>query len=400
MKKRKRNNKKRALFVEITYVACLIMLFSLFAYGYVLGSVGSKTLSTNDTNSCGTFVPKVISPLNGSTTTGEYQVIIDEIPMYVGPGGYSNEISFKYDLKDSNNSIIGSNTPVASPVFNKIDSATGISLGRVTFSANNLSAYPGGHYYVSPSGIYYCTINGASTPTRISWPLSDQTQNYLIVLQKSTSIQPTPTPTKATDSTNMHVTIQPSETASSTPSRTTTKEPTASPSPTESQKTIEVRDTVTAAEVDSSVTVNTPITSTDINNKKEYISFSGKTDPNVIVVLYIFSDPTIVEVRTDKEGNWRYDLDKKKVAPGNHQVYVAVKDEDGKLVKRSNPVDFIVGSGEAIAASGNEKASTNAVQKSNSMLYYGIGVFALITLIVSIFLYIYAKNHIKRPNEQ
>ncbi|KKR34939.1 MAG: hypothetical protein UT66_C0014G0014 [candidate division CPR2 bacterium GW2011_GWC1_39_9] len=404
MKKKKQKNNKRVLLVEITYIVCLTMLFSLFAYGYVLGSVGDKTLSITETNSCGNFEPKVISPINGQETTGPYQVIIDEIPMYVGGGSYSNEITFKYDIKDSSNNALGG-SQTASPVFSRLDSATGISLGKITFSERHLTGYPTGNYYIRPTGNYYCTLNGASTPTKISWPLAEQLQSYKIILKKPVSPTPTlpisdttltPTPTKTTDSTTANSSTKPTI----SPSTTAKDEPTASPSPTESQKTVEAKSIITAVAISSDVTVNSPTTATDINNKKEYISFSGKTDPNVIVVLYIFSDPTIVEVRTDKEGNWRYDLDKKKVAPGNHQVYVAVKDEDGKLIKRSNPVDFVVGSGEAIAANGNEKANTNTVQQKDYLLYYGIGVFALITLIVSIFLYIYSKNHIKRQNEQ
>ena len=73
-------------------------------------------------------------------------------------------------------------------------------------------------------------------------------------------------------------------------------------------------------------------------NKK--LKLNGKGLPNSFVTIYIYSDPIILTVKTDSEGNWSYEVDKD-IEDGEHQVYVAVTDNTGKITAKSEPIMFV-----------------------------------------------------------
>ena len=66
----------------------------------------------------------------------------------------------------------------------------------------------------------------------------------------------------------------------------------------------------------------------------------GKGLPNSFVTLYVFSSPTIVTVRTGEDGSFVYRFEKE-LEDGEHEVYVAVTDNTGAIMARSNPFRFI-----------------------------------------------------------
>ena len=68
--------------------------------------------------------------------------------------------------------------------------------------------------------------------------------------------------------------------------------------------------------------------------------FSGRGLPNSFVTLYIYSTPIVVTVKTDTDGNWNYILDKD-LEDGEHEVYIGITDNAGRLVAKSNPLPFI-----------------------------------------------------------
>lgn len=86
----------------------------------------------------------------------------------------------------------------------------------------------------------------------------------------------------------------------------------------------------------------TPIIETDINKDKLPLlaEIKGKGLPNSFVTLFIYSSPTVVTVKTDAEGNFSYTFTKE-LEDGNHEVYVAITDNKGAIVARSNPFEFI-----------------------------------------------------------
>ena len=74
--------------------------------------------------------------------------------------------------------------------------------------------------------------------------------------------------------------------------------------------------------------------------KHENIIFSGRTLPNGFITLYIFSTPIVVTVKADSEGRWSYVLDKQ-IEDGSHQLYVAMVNNEGRIIAKSNPIPFV-----------------------------------------------------------
>ncbi len=78
--------------------------------------------------------------------------------------------------------------------------------------------------------------------------------------------------------------------------------------------------------------------SDDAGKKKMHLS--GKGLPNSFVTIYIYSDPIVLTVKTDSEGNWTYELDKE-LEDGQHEAYVAITDNTGKITGKSEPIAFV-----------------------------------------------------------
>ena len=127
-------------------------------------------------------------------------------------------------------------------------------------------------------------------------------------------------------------------------------------------------------EVNTAELKNTP------NGKRAV--FKGKALPNSFVRIYIYSDkPIIVTVRTDSNGDWLYELDKE-LEDGNHEIYVAVTDNTGKITSKSNPLSFIK-TAEAITTNAKSSAPTTESPVDNSGLD---NIFYIILIIISTFI--------------
>jgi hypothetical protein len=70
------------------------------------------------------------------------------------------------------------------------------------------------------------------------------------------------------------------------------------------------------------------------------LHLTGKGLPNSFVTIYVYSDPIVLTVKTDSEGNWTYDLDKN-LEDGQHEAYVAITDNTGKITAKSDPIAFV-----------------------------------------------------------
>lgn len=66
----------------------------------------------------------------------------------------------------------------------------------------------------------------------------------------------------------------------------------------------------------------------------------GKGLPNSFVTLFVYSSPTVVSVKTDDNGDFVYTFTKE-LEDGDHEVYVAITDNKGEIVARSNPFQFV-----------------------------------------------------------
>jgi len=74
------------------------------------------------------------------------------------------------------------------------------------------------------------------------------------------------------------------------------------------------------------------------------IKLEGTGLPNTFVTIYIYSEPIVIVTKTDENGNWVYVLDKP-LSPGEHKVYVALTNNQGKIIARSESFSFAKTSG-------------------------------------------------------
>jgi hypothetical protein len=88
------------------------------------------------------------------------------------------------------------------------------------------------------------------------------------------------------------------------------------------------------------VEVSEKITLDDGREDAAKIVLQGKAPANSFATVYIYSTPVIVTVKTDEYGNWIYELDKE-LEDGNHEVYVAITDNAGKIYAKSKPLPFV-----------------------------------------------------------
>lgn len=78
-----------------------------------------------------------------------------------------------------------------------------------------------------------------------------------------------------------------------------------------------------------------------INNGEKGLLIAGKGPASSYVTVYIYSDlPIILTIKTDSQGNWRYVLEEQ-IKDGNHEIYVAVTDNTGKIKSKSEPLPFV-----------------------------------------------------------
>jgi len=114
-----------------------------------------------------------------------------------------------------------------------------------------------------------------------------------------------------------------------------------------------------------------------IENQKTKVILKGKAAPDKAVSLYILSDPIIVSTRTNKDGDWEYSLDS--ISEGKYEVFVTVTENDGKSMKRSEPLSFFISTAQAASVNGGESGS-----KSNENSFYSTPLFkySLMSVIV------------------
>ena len=119
----------------------------------------------------------------------------------------------------------------------------------------------------------------------------------------------------------------------------------------------------------------------EIGNRN--VDFNGSADPDTIINLYVFSqDPVVVSLRTDVNGDWNYTLDKE-IADGQHEVYVAVADDAGKIITKSEPIAFVK-TAEAATMIPMSQFNANQSPIENSSSQY----VTIALIIVSVFLII------------
>ncbi len=114
------------------------------------------------------------------------------------------------------------------------------------------------------------------------------------------------------------------------------------------------------------------------------IRFQGLAPLNSLVTLVMFSEPIIVTVKANDNGNWEYVLDVP-VEEGRHELFVTSVNAQGDIVRRSPSIPF-VRTAEAIEFTPLSGAtSQSGIMAGNFLaialaLFLGIGFIALLVL--------------------
>jgi Bacterial Ig-like domain/Bacterial TSP3 repeat len=114
--------------------------------------------------------------------------------------------------------------------------------------------------------------------------------------------------------------------------------------------------------------ITTALQEAEVVDAKPQAIITGKGLPNSFVTLYIFSTPIIVTLKTESDGSWSYRFDKE-IEDGEHQVYVGITDNAGKIVAKSNPFAFVK-EAQAFTAAGVDEvaAPVPVIETKNSFL--------------------------------
>ncbi|MFA5178402.1 MAG: Ig-like domain-containing protein, partial [Candidatus Paceibacterota bacterium] len=131
------------------------------------------------------------------------------------------------------------------------------------------------------------------------------------------------------------------------------------------------------------------IDSEDVGGLRKNIRFEGKALPNQVVTLYVYSvTPIILTVQADENGNWVYDLDKTLIN-GTHEVYVAINDDEGKIIETSLPKPFFIEEALAVSMeefSGIQDATSIPDQSKIILIFYALAGLICVLVFVSLFL--------------
>lgn len=80
------------------------------------------------------------------------------------------------------------------------------------------------------------------------------------------------------------------------------------------------------------------------------MTFTGKASPGTTVAVFIYSYvPMVMTATTDADGNFTVQIEGDVLAEGEHEMYVAVTDDTGKIEKKSNPLAFFVKEAQAVS---------------------------------------------------
>ncbi len=124
---------------------------------------------------------------------------------------------------------------------------------------------------------------------------------------------------------------------------------------------------------------------------------SGKGLPNSFLTLYIYSTPIVVTVKTDENGSWSYTFDKE-LDNGEHEVYVGMTDNAGRIVAKSNPLTFVktaqaftpVDAAGAVAIT--ESAEPSLINQNMLLVIVSIAVVAIGLVLILLGLHVNSRR--------
>ncbi|MDD5032068.1 MAG: Ig-like domain-containing protein [Patescibacteria group bacterium] len=137
-------------------------------------------------------------------------------------------------------------------------------------------------------------------------------------------------------------------------------------------------------EVSESFTVASVDNILDEKNLNKGYTLEGTAEADSTITLYLYSDlPLVATVKADEYGNWQYEFNESLIE-GEHEVYVALNDNTGKIIAKSDPLSFFIR--EAKAASVEDfisetVAPINPESGTGNLIKYYIIIAALIVIV-------------------
>jgi len=132
---------------------------------------------------------------------------------------------------------------------------------------------------------------------------------------------------------------------------------------------------------------NVATTEYQTENDNGYMIY-GKAEPNSVATVYIYSDiPVITTVEVDEYGNWEYYFEEP-LEDGEHEMYVAINDNTGKVLDKSKPLDFLIQKARAVSPQDLVSLSDDKKSASDSMINYYI-LSALVLTFVGILIFFF-----------
>jgi len=127
------------------------------------------------------------------------------------------------------------------------------------------------------------------------------------------------------------------------------------------------------------------------------IVISGVGPINSYLTLFIYSTPIVVTTKTDESGNFTYTLDSD-LLDGEHEVYVTLTDDTGKIREKSNPLSFFIRKAQAVSEEEYLRGDLNVdSEKSSTLNNYVIAVVLLVGVLLIVVFIIYVLKKQKQP---
>jgi hypothetical protein len=141
---------------------------------------------------------------------------------------------------------------------------------------------------------------------------------------------------------------------------------------------------------------NSPTSIKNSINKNTAYIISGQAATSSIVTLYIYSDlPIVATVKTDEFGNWQYEFDHP-LSDGEHEVYVTLNDQTGKIIAKSQPLNFFVKRARAVTVDEFVHVlSPEPTRTAESMMTVYLimaGLIVLVSILLFIIFFFLHKN--------
>jgi hypothetical protein len=360
-----RGKMKKIKVLEYITLFFITLVVTMLGYGYVFANtittVGSTTTTITPCTPMGIY-----TPIDGATAKGPLTVKLCQ------PGSTGALFRLVYLYTTGPGVMVDSQTLGLYPTVDVT--------GKVMFPAYDTTKIPDGPYQLNIQ----------------VWPTQNILARNIWIKNGLTTTTPTTTTPNTTTSTGV-ITVPPTVTNDVTNLGTTGTSTTAVQDYVNKQIAAAEEKKLPADLKAAPVSIVLTTEKAEVkmlNDKKGKVTFSGKAEPNITIYLYIFSEPVVVSVKTDSAGNWNYSLDSE-LDTGKHDVYVAVKNDDGTIKAKSLPYSFFVG--QATAAADGTPSPT--VQKANYTLYYVIFAISAVSLIVSAIFYLVAKKHTRKHEE-